>query len=147
MGDNDIYSYKLNSGQNQQKLSMKRYNNNIMFVIEKSNGLQYSSLVSLAQLKDVSDAFKSILTLKQALIIFNEAIDSGNIFLTEKNNIISLKIVVNDNKAGNYPPFVINLASEDSEYESLPPKFDYNGNIDAEKKSGSWRACCGGRPA
>ena len=137
MGDNDIYSYKLNSGQNQQKLSMKRYNNNIMFVLEKSNGLKYSSLVSLAQLKDVSNAFKSIITLKQALIIFNEAIESGKIFLTEKKNIISLKIVVSDNKTGNYPPFVINLASEDSDYDSLPPKFDYNGNIDAEKKYGT----------
>jgi hypothetical protein len=132
MGDKDKYNYKLNSGQNQETLSLKKQNNKIVFSIEKSNGLKYSSMVSLPQLKDVSNAFRTLRTLKEALIILNDAIESGNIFLTEKEDVISLKIIIKK-KTGNYPPFIINLTSDDS----IPVKFDYKGNIEAEKKYGT----------
>ena len=109
MSDEESYDYKLNSGQNQENLSMKEINNNIFFTLKKQDGTNYYSKISLSDLKDVSNAFLATQTLKEALVVLNEAIEAGNIYLTENKDVINLKIVI-----GNYPAFQINLILDES---------------------------------
>ena len=133
MEDNETYEYKLNSGQNQQKLYMKEFHNNIIFIIEKVDGSKYTSLVSLPQLKDVSPAFQDTYTLNQALVILNNAIESGNIFLIykEKQDIISLKIVIK-NEYQNFPPIIVNCENDSpssDNYEENKPSVNECENL------------------
>lgn len=134
MEGNEIYEYKLNSGQNQQILYMKEFNNKIIFIIEKLDGSKYASLVSLQQLKEVSPAFQNTYTLNQALVMLNEAIESGNIFLIYKNeqDIISLKIIIKGEYGQNFPPIIVNCEndsrSETSSFASNQINYQENDN-------------------
>jgi len=65
----------------------------------------------LPQLKTVCDAFQSISSLNQSLILLNNTIESGNIFLTpdKERNLIKLKLVIEDS------PFIVNLVLNEEE--------------------------------
>ena len=145
MVETDIDSYKLNSDDRKQSLRISLINNEkiSLILIDIMTKQRYSSLVNLSQLKQVCEVFQSINNIKEALNILKNTIESGNIMITEdpKENIIELKytVILNNEE---YPPFDINLLLEGETKEKenvqvLPPKFDYQGNKEAESKYGN----------
>ena len=143
MGDNEVYEYSLNSGQNEQILRMKNTNKGIIFSIESQNGQRYSALITSKQIKEVCQAFHTTKTLKELVLILHNTIEAGNISLLpdENGKTIELKFSVKLT-SGEYPPFGVVLLLEEpnslkeEKEDKLPAKFDYKGNAEAEKKYG-----------
>ena len=126
----------------------------LITTVERPNK-KYYNLVRLAQLKEACVAFEKISTIKDALIILKNNIESGNIMISSENeDVIDIKFVLKI-KGKTYSPFFIGLpidndpepdnnAKEESvekndekqNYEVLPVKFDYQGNKEAELKYG-----------
>ena len=143
MGDNEVFEYSLNSEQNEQILRMKNTDKGIIFSIDFQGGQRYSALITSKQIKEVCKAFNTTKTLKELVFILHNTIEAGNISLLEdgKGETIELKFSV---KLGSreFPPFGVVLLLEEpnslkkEEKDKLPPKFDYKGNAEAEKKYG-----------
>ena len=126
----------------------------LITAVERPNK-KYYNLVRLAQLKEACVAFEKINTIKDALIILKNNIESGNIMISEENeDVIDVKFVLKI-KGKTYSPFFIGLPidndpepdnntkeesveknDEKQNYEVLPVKFDYQGNKEAELKYG-----------
>ena len=126
----------------------------LITAVERPNK-QYYNLVRLAQLKEACVAFEKISTIKDALNILKNNIESGNILISSENeDVIDVKFVLKI-KGKTYSPFFIGLPidndpepdnnpkeesveknDEKQNYEVLPIKFDYQGNKEAELKYG-----------
>jgi hypothetical protein len=145
MGEHEVYEYSLNSGQNEQILKMTTFDKYICFILENKNEQKFTAYVTLNQLKEVCKAFNTIKTLNELLIILHSNIEAQNITLLEDDQDTSIELKFTIKLAsGNFPPFSINLELEDDnslkgkneERNILPAKFDYRGNVEAEKKYG-----------
>ena len=145
MGEHEVYEYSLNSGQNEQILKMTTLGKYICFILENKNEQKFTAYVTLKQLKDACKAFNTIKTLNELLIILHNNIEAQNITLLEDDQGTSIELKFTIILAsGNFPPFSINLELEDDnslkgkkeERNILPAKFDYRGNVEAEKKYG-----------
>ena len=126
----------------------------LITAVERPNK-KYYNLVRLSQLKEACVAFDKVSTIKDALIILKNNIESGNILISEENqDVIDVKFVLKI-KGKTYPPFFIGLPidndpepennkientpqknEEKNNYEVLPTTFDYQGNKEAELKYG-----------
>ena len=126
----------------------------LITAVERPNK-KYYNLVRLAQLKEACVAFEKISTIKDALNILKNNIESGNILISSENeDVIDVKFVLKI-KGKTYSPFFIGLPidndpepdnnpkeesveknDEKQNYEVLPVKFDYQGNKEAELKYG-----------
>ena len=142
MEDDEYYEYNLSTEDKKQSLAVSLSDDNIAFILvnKSSENEKYSSLVNLSQLKDKSEAFQTINSLKEALLLLTDIIESGNIFLTEEENAVDIKFNLKTEKE-EYPPFDIELLLEKTEQdeknvEVLPTTFDYQGNKEAEEKYG-----------
>ena len=143
MGDNEVYEYKLNPGQNEQILKMKNTDKGIIFILENKGGARYSALITSNQIKEVCKAFNTAKTLKELVLILHNTIEAGNISILEdekgKSNELKFSVKVS---SGEYPPFGVVLLLEEPNSlkeegdDKLPAKFDYKGNVEAEKKYG-----------
>ena len=149
MVEHELFEYRLNSNEKEQSLKLSIKGNKIYMVIENKAGNKesYSALVTYSQLKQVCKAFLLTKNIKEAIIILNNTIESGNIILTqdELGSSIDLKFYV---KSGSkkYPPFAVNLALKNknqfkgktfgNNIEVLPVQFDYGGNFEAQLKYG-----------
>ena len=145
MGEHEVYEYSLNSGQNEQILKMTTLGEHICFILENKNEQKFTAYVTLKQLKEVCKAFNTTKTLKELLIILHNNIEAQNITLLEDDQGASIEIKFSIKLAsGNFPPFSIKLELENDnslkgkneERNILPIKFDYRGNVEAEKKYG-----------
>ena len=126
----------------------------LITAVERPNK-KYYNLVRLSQLKEACVAFDKVSTIKDALIILKNNIESGNILISEENqDVIDVKFVLKI-KGKTYPPFFIGLPidndpepennkientpqknEEKNNYEVLPTTFDYQGDKEAELKYG-----------
>ena len=149
MSNNDYYEYNLDSEEKNQTLSIGISGDNINIVLtnKSENDEKYSSSINLSQLIDACKFFKELDSLKEALDFLNDTIVAGNIFLTQQEDSFILKIIINT-ESEEYPPFKITLSLDNSnnqelteaqkgQYDVLPPKFDYQGNVEAEQKYGT----------
>ena len=145
MGEHEVYVYSLNSDQNEQILKMTTLGKHICFILQNQNEQKYTAYVTLEQLKDVCKAFNTAKTLNNLLIILHNNIEAGNISLIEDEQSTSIELKFTIKLASkNFPPFSIKLELENEnslkekteEKNILPAKFDYRGNVEAEKKYG-----------
>ena len=144
MSETEVDVYKLNSEERQQSFRISIINNEqiSMILTNITTDQKYTASVSLPQLRKVCQVFMSINNIKEAIQILKETIEGGNIELTEdpEKNIIELnyKVIIEDKE---FPPFEIHLGLEkennEEEVQVLPPKFDYQGNKEAENKYGN----------
>ena len=146
MSNDDFFEFNLSSEDRKQILQLSLSNDNIFIVLENDSDTKekYTSLLNMSQLTELSHAFQNLHSLKDALILLTDTIESGNIYLIEQNDCINLKLKVKTEKE-NFPPFSIKLSLEQEqpkepqkeEFETLPAKFDYQGNKEAEEKYGT----------
>ena len=69
--------------------------------------------MSFSELRNKCKAFNSTSNIEEAIILLNNTIEAGNIFLTEDEQGTSIDLKFNIILAsGNYPPFIINLVQE-----------------------------------
>ena len=112
MVETDVDIYSFNSNERNQSLRISLINNQqiSLILINKDTQQRYRALVTLAQLEKLSNAFISIYSIKDALTVIKNAMQSGRIILTEDpiNNTIEMKFNISLNSI-NYPPFDINL--------------------------------------
>ena len=98
MVEHELFEYRLNSNEKEQSLKLSIKGNKIYMVIENKAGNKesYSALVTYSQLKQVCKAFLFTKNIKEAIIILNNTIESGNIILTqdELGSSIDLKFYV-----------------------------------------------------
>ena len=163
MVESDIEEYTIDTkeGKNHFTLRVSLYDNRVRLLIttaERPNK-KYYNLVKLSQLQEACNAFEKVKTIKDALIILKNNIESGNILISEDNiDVIDVKFVLKIN-GKNYSPFVIGLPidndseneepkknsnikntsekkEENNNIEVLPTKFDYQGNKEAELRYG-----------
>jgi hypothetical protein len=153
MAETEVYEYSLSYDQSEYILKMSLVQKNVCLRIENQNGQRFIAFVSLPNLKKVSKAFNSAKTLNELLIILHNTIEAGNISLTPDEEGNSIDIIFTIKLAsGNYPPFAIKLDLDNENYEdslkennennenntdTLPARFDYRGNVEAEKKYGT----------
>ena len=140
MVETDIDSYKLNSDDRKQSLKISLINNEqiSMVLINITTKQRHSVLISLPQLRNISEVFLTSNNIKEALKIIKNTIESGKIMITEdpqNNNIIELRYDVTlENKE--YPPFDINLTLEEQnkeeEVQILPPKYELKETKDSK---------------
>ena len=151
MSDNEIFEYNLSSEDKKQSLKLSLSEDKILIILESKSDTneKYSTLISLPQLAKLSEAFDKMNSLKEALIILTDTIESGNIYLINGQESIIIKFKIKTEKK-EYPPFQIELSlnketnnnekiqeqEQKDNYEVLPIKFDYQGNKEAEEKYG-----------
>ena len=161
MAETDIDEYKLdtNQGKKHQTLRVSLINDELVsLVITEINNPKekYYNLIRLDQFRNACEAFDETKTIKEALNLIKETIESGRILLSEdeenKNIDIKFNIIL---KKKTYPPFVIGLPigppeeeeeeeiksetnknENENDVEVLPTKFDYQGDLAAETKYG-----------
>lgn len=142
MAESEVDTYKLNTEDINQSLRISIINNEqISLIIENiTNNQRYRALVTLPQLMKVSSIFSSSKNIQEAIQIIKEIIESGNILLyyDSQENSIEIKFVLNKEEENG---FEIQLMlekpnNEEEEVQILPPKFDYQGNKEAENKYG-----------
>ena len=151
MEETELDEYNLSSNSRNQSLKISLINNNQISLIltNKDTNQEYSSLISLEDLKKASNAFNFTESIQDSLNILKNAIESGNILLilSQNNDYESIGIQFNINLDSiNYPPFDIilylqeneneNENSGESEVEELPATFDYQGDEELEKRYG-----------
>ena len=151
MSDNEIFEYNLSSEDKKQSLKLSLSEEKILIILESKSDTneKYSTLISLPQLAKLSEAFDKMNSLKDALIILTDTIESGNIYLINGQESIIIKFKIKTEKK-EYSPFQIELSlnketnnnekiqeqEQKDNYEVLPIKFDYQGNKEAEEKYG-----------
>ena len=143
MSDNEIFEYNLSTEDKKQSLKLSLSEDKILIILENKTNIneKYSTLISLSQLAQLSEAFDKINSLNEALLILTDTIESGNIFLLNGEESIIIKFKIKKDKK-EFPPFQIELPLNKEEeqkkdnYEVLPIKFDYQGNKEAEEKYG-----------
>ena len=142
MSDNEFFEYNLSTEDKKQSLKLSLSEDKILIILENKTNIneKYSTLISLSQLAKLNEAFDKINSLKEALHILTNTIESGNIFLLNGEESIIIKFKIKTDKK-EYPPFQIELPINKEEqkkdnYEVLPIKFDYQGNKEAEEKYG-----------
>ena len=142
MSDNEFFEYNLSTEDKKQSLKLSLSEDKILIILENKTNIneKYSTLISLSQLAKLNEAFDKINSLKEALHILTDTIESGNIFLLNGEESIIIKFKIKTDKK-EYPPFQIELPLNKEEqkkdnYEVLPIKFDYQGNKEAEEKYG-----------
>ena len=152
MSKNDFFEFNLSSDNKSQSLQLSLYDNRISIILENKSdpNEKYTALIELSQLAEICEAFQNINSLKEALILLADTVEAGNIYLTVEKDQIDLKLSIQTEKE-KYPPFIIQLLLENQnieetpervqeapkeEFETLPAKFDYQGNIEAEEKYG-----------
>ena len=116
MIETEADEYKLNSETHQQSLRISLINNEkiAMILINKLTNQQYSSYLSLQNLKQLSQAFAKVNNIKDALTILKTTIESGNISLIEDTKDSSMSInyeITLDSMK--YPEFEVNLTLEE----------------------------------
>lgn len=96
MGETDVYEYNLNSEEKEQTLRLSIINNNISLNIRNNTGNEaYKALVSFSELRNKCKAFNSTSNLEEAIILLNNTIEAGNIFLTEDEQGTSIDLKFN----------------------------------------------------
>lgn len=157
MEETELDEYNLNFNSKNQSLKISIINNYkiLMILINLDTNQEYSSLISLEDLKSVSNAFNSAESIQNALNILKSAIESGNILLAfyPNNESIGIKFSIILDSI-NYEPFDIilylqenenenekeneneNSGEGEGEVEELPATFDYQGDKELEKRYG-----------
>ena len=140
MEETEVDTYKLNTENTKQSLRISLINNEqiSMVLINITTKQRHSVLISLPQLRKLSEVFLTSNNIKEALKIIKNTIESGKIMITEdpqNNNIIELRYDVTlENKE--YPPFDINLTLEEQnkeeEVQILPPKYELKETKDSK---------------
>ena len=140
MTEKDVYEYNLESEERETILRLSIVDNNISMIIKDNTGNEsYTALMTLAELKDVCKAFDSTNNLREAIILLNNTIEAGNIFLTEDEQGTSIDLKFNISLAsGKFPPFTVNLVKEsplnENNVEEGPTQ--YAEQIEAKAKYG-----------
>ena len=140
MTEKDVFEYNLSTEEKEIILRLSIIDNHISMIIKDSAGNEnYKALMTLAELKDVCKAFDSTNTLREAIILLNNTIEAGNIFLTQDEQGTSIDLKFNISLAsGKFPPFTVNLTKESPLNENnteIAPN-QYAEQIEAKAKYG-----------
>ena len=94
MVESEVAEYNLNTNKRKQSLRLSLINNQQIAMALMNNEIPqtYLALVTLPQLKKLCKGFSSTKTIKDALIIIKQAIESGKIMLDEDLNGNSIEI-------------------------------------------------------
>ena len=143
MTETDIDRFALNFNDKHVSLKVSILNNQqiLLELTDKDTKQIYYNAVTLPQLKSVSKAFNSILTIKDAYYIIRNTIESGKIMIGETDNgaiEVEFNITL---QTGTYPPFNVDLfmaqaTANGLQVQELPPTFNYHGNKELEAKYG-----------
>ena len=100
MSDNEIFEYNLSTEDKKQSLKLSLSEDKILIILENKTNIneKYSTLISLPQLAQLSEAFDKINSLKEALHILTDTIESGNIFLLNGEESIIIKFKIKTDK-------------------------------------------------
>jgi hypothetical protein len=114
MTEKDVFEYNLDIEEKETILRLSIIDNNISIAIKDNIGNDnYKALMTLDELKGLCKAFNSTNTLREAIILLNNTIEAGNIFLTEDEQGTSIDLKFNITLAsGKFPPFTVNLVKE-----------------------------------
>ena len=143
MDESEVDVYKLNFSDKEQKLRISIINNEqiSMIVSNPIDNQNYKAVISLPQLKQsCNEVFLSTETIKEAINILKNTIESGNITLDENknNDIIELKYIISTDLGDIGLCIGLSLEEENiaksDVVEELPPTFDYQGNKETEEK-------------
>ena len=143
MTETEADDYNLNAEGRQQTLHISLVNDKqiAMILLNKITNQQHSNYLTLQSLKNLSKAFAGVKTIKEALKIVKDTIESGNIALIEDTKdssiILNYDITV---PSGKYQDVevILNLEEENEEnnrvQEEHPSMYDNQQKADAEAK-------------
>ena len=131
--------YNLNTDEAKRSLIISLINNQqiSMTLTNVDTNKKFISLITLSELKKSSKAFLSVKTVKDALNLIKTSIESGKIMIDNASKGESEEITFNILQGAKEYNLDINLNLETPKEETLPPKFDYKGNLEAEAKYGN----------
>ena len=96
MTEKDVFEYNLDIEEKETILRLSIIDNNISIAIKDNIGNDnYKALMTLDELKGLCKAFNSTNTLREAIILLNNTIEAGNIFLTEDEQGTSIDLKFN----------------------------------------------------
>ena len=143
MTETEADDYNLNSEGRQQTLHISLVNDKqiAMILLNKITNQQHSNYLTLQSLKNLSKAFAGVKTIKEALKIVKDTIESGNIALIEdtKDSSIFLNYDITV-PSGKYQDVevILKLEEENEEnnrvQEDHPSTYDNRQKADAEAK-------------
>lgn len=146
MEESEVDEYNLNSDQRQQYLRICLINNEYISLIltNKETQEKFISKIYLSQAKSLSKAFNLCQSIKEAIDLIKNQIESGKLILIEdpKEKTIEMKFNISL-ASGDYPPFSLYLLLENNDkeeiksgedLEELSPSFDYQGNKEVEQR-------------
>ena len=144
MNETDIDRFALNFNDKHVSLKVSIINNQqiLLELTDKDTKQIYYNVVTLQQLRTVTTAFNTVLTIKEAYNIIRSTIEQGKIMIGESDNGASVELEFNiPSQTGTYPPFNIDLflAQQDGnslQVQELAPTFNYRGNKELEAKYG-----------
>ena len=142
MIETDIDKFKLNSNDRELSLKVSIIDNKdiLMVITNKTTQRKFTNLFSLPELKNLSKAFYSSASIKDASIIIKNTIESGRLAIEEDDKEKSMAIELEISLAsGNFPPFAIKLLEDSnssqvkenpSDIQQVPPQnLNYQNNI------------------
>ena len=142
MIETDIDKFKLNSNDRELSLKVSIIDNQAVFMVltNKTTQRKYTNLFSLQELKNLSKAFYSSASIKDASSIIKNTIESGRLMIEEDDKEKSIDIVLDISLAsGNFPTFAIKLIEDSSssqvkenppDIQQIPPQnINYQNNL------------------
>ena len=129
MTETEEDDYKLNSDDSQRSFHISIINNNqiSMILTNITTNKRYSSYLSLQSLKKLCKAFVEVQTIKEAIDILKNTIESGNISLAEdpKDSSVSINYDITL-PSGHYPDFEVELNLESGQNITFPGPKNYD---------------------
>ena len=142
MIETDIDKFKLNSNDRELSLKISIIDNKeiLMVLTNKTTQRKFTNLFSLPELKNLSKAFYSSVSIKDAYLIIKNTIESGRLAIEEDDKEKSIDIELDISLAsGDFPPFSIKLLEDSnssqvkenpSDIQQVPPQnLNYQNNI------------------
>ena len=145
MIETDIDKFKLNSNDRELSLKVSIIDNKeiLMVLTNKTTQRKFTNLFSLQELKNLSKAFYSSGSIKEASLIIKNTIESGRLAIEEDDKEKSIDIELDISLAsGSFPPFAIKLLEDSnssqakinpSDIQQVPPQnLNYQNNLEGK---------------
>ena len=145
MIETDIDKFKLNSNDRELSLKVSIIDNKeiLMVLTNKTTQRKFTNLFSLQELKNLSKAFYSSGSIKDASLIIKNTIESGRLAIEEDDKEKSIDIELDISLAsGSFPPFAIKLLEDSNssqakinppDIQQVPPQnLNYQNNLEGK---------------
>ena len=145
MIETDIDKFKLNSNDRELSLKVSIIDSKeiLMVLTNKTTQRKFTNLFSLQELKNLSKAFYSSGSIKDASLIIKNTIESGRLAIEEDDKEKSIDIELDISLAsGSFPPFAIKLLEDSNssqakinppDIQQVPPQnLNYQNNLEGK---------------